>query len=84
MVGRRLLALLVVGGPVLCAGLMVRFLIGRIEPVSDDSVRVLRQFLVIGVTVVALFVEYLVANWMYQRRHPHQTLYEWIRRSFTS
>lgn len=84
MPNRKIRALLLIGAGVFGAGLVVQGLLGPLRPVPDDSGRVLRHLLIYGVAIVALIVEYLIANWIFRRLYPGQSLYDWIRKAFTS
>jgi hypothetical protein len=79
---RRWLALLLIGVGAIGAGLIVRAFLGGLEPIADDSDRALRQFIAQSAIFAALGVEYLIANWVFKRKHPEQSLYDWIRKSF--
>ena len=82
MLGRKLAALGVVALGVVGSGLLVRVVFGELGPVEESSERMIRQVSVMGVALLGLTVQYLVANWVFSRRTSGGSLFVWIKKSF--
>lgn len=79
MAGRRAIAFLLITLGAARSGLAVRLIFGSMDPINDDSARVLRQLSIHAVAFSTLLIEYLIADWVFRKRNPKSSLLEWLR-----